>query len=85
MEEDLIKEVEEELLSNLLVDTGKIMLTSYEIEVLNKYHINYKSVLSLKELTFLIEEVLLEEDYPADLENISKNIAERDYYQNTNK
>ncbi len=74
-----------EMLSNMLKDVGKIMLTSKEMTVLDRYDINYRNVNSLKELIFLVEKVLSEEDYPEDLEDVSRSIAERDYYQNTNK
>ena len=74
-----------EMLSNMLKDVGKIMLTSKEMTILDRYDINYRNVNSLKELIFLVEKVLSEEDYPEDLEDVSRSIAERDYYQNTNK
>ena len=77
MDKNLVAEIEKDL-NNLLVDVGKIMLNAKEIEVLERYNINYKNVLTLKELLFKIEEVL-------SLEEISTSISERDYYQNTNK
>ena len=85
MNNKILKEMKNDILKNMLVDVGKIMLTSKEIEVLNNYNIDYKNVLSLKELVLKIEKILIEEDYPEDLEEISANIQERDYYQNTNK
>ena len=84
MDKNLVAEIEKDL-NNLLVDVGKIMLNAKEIEVLERYNINYKNVLTLKELLFKIEEVLSLEDCPEDLEEISTSISERDYYQNTNK
>lgn len=85
MTEDLVNSLKKEMLSNMLVDVGKIMLTRKEIEILDKYNINYKSVLTLKELINRIESTLLDEDYPDDLDQIAQSIQERDYYQNTNK
>ena len=85
MNKKIIEDIENDLIKNMLVDVGKIMLTNKEIEVLNRYDINYNNVLSLKELLLKIEKILIEEDYPEDLEEISANIQERDYYQNTNK
>lgn len=64
---------------------NNILLTNYEISVLNKYKINYKKCLSLKDVIFLIEKSLEEYDELEDLEEISQTIAERDYYVNTNK
>ena len=85
MNKKIIEDIENDLIKNMLVDVGKIMLTNKEIEVLNRYDINYNNVISLKELLLKIEKILIEEDYPEDLEEISANIQERDYYQNTNK
>lgn len=65
------------------LDNG-IALTNFEIQILEKYNICYQNCSSLKEILFLIEQVLEEDDYK-DLEDISLKIAERDYYINTNK
>lgn len=62
-----------------------LLLTNYEIQVLEKYNINYNSVSSLKEIIFLVEDILSDDSTLDDLENISQSIAERDYYMNTNK
>lgn len=63
-----------------------IMLTKKEIEVLNRYKINYQNCNNLKEIIFMIEDVLDDMDIiDEDLEIISESISERDYYQNTNK
>ena len=75
-----------DLESNLL-NTYKsgVMLTNYETQILDKYNIDYRSVSSLKEIIYLMEEVLNEDSSLEDLENISMSISERDYYMNTNK
>ena len=62
-----------------------LMLTNYEMEVLNKYKIDFNKTGSLKEILFLIDEVLDEDNSLTDLENISLSISERDYYMNTKK
>ena len=85
MTEDLLNSLSKEMLSNMLIDVGKIMLTKRKIEILEKYNVNYKSALTLKEIMSRIETILQDEDYPEDLEQIAQNIQERDYYQNTNK
>lgn len=88
MEFDIDKIVSEmDFHSNSLNTISKdVMLTNKEIEVLNKYKIDYKKCSNLGEILFEIETVIndevLEED---DLEYISQSIAERNYYQNTNK
>ena len=73
--------------SNMLSDIGNgIMLTNREIDVLNRYQIDYKSCLNLKEIIYKIEDVIEnEEDDIDELDYVSSTIAERDYYQNTNK
>lgn len=71
---------------NSLNDCGNnIYLTNFEIEVLEKYNINYLNCLSLKDIIFLVEEILNEDSTLEDLESISRSISERDYYLNTNK
>jgi hypothetical protein len=62
-----------------------LLLTNYEIEVLDKYKIDFNKTSSLKEILYLIDEVLDEDNSLTDLENISLSISERDYYMNTKK
>ncbi len=84
----------DEIVSNLdfnsnslnCLSTG-LLLTNNEIVVLDKYNINYNMCSNLKEVLILIEEVFnnFEFDDFSDLDGISASIAERDYYQNSNK
>jgi len=61
-------------------------LTNREIEVLDRYKINYKKCNCLKEILFEVEEILNDmEIVDEELDYISATISERDYYQNTNK
>ena len=72
--------------SNSLKDCGNgIFLTNFEISILNRYNIDYSKYNDLKGIIFEIEEILNYEVSDEDLEQVSKTIAERDYYQNTNK
>lgn len=73
--------------ANSFVNVGNnLMLTNREIEVLNRYKIDYNKCNNLKEILFEIEEILDNMDIvDDDLDFISQSIAERDYYQNTNK
>ncbi len=73
--------------SNELVKCSNgLMLTNKEIEVLKRYDINYQSCSNLKQILSMIEEVFNDAyDDMDDLDEISLSIAERDYYQNTNK
>ena len=72
--------------ANELKKAGKLLLTNHEIEVLDRYDINYSKCNSLKEVLFEVEEILGDMDIvDEDLDLVSQSISERDYYQNTNK
>ena len=60
-----------------------LMLTNWEIKVLDQYQIPYQNCHNLKELLFEIEKVISSIDMCDDLDNVSMSISERDYYQNT--
>lgn len=89
MEYDINKLVEGlDFSINQFVDCGNgLMLTNGEISVLKRFNINYMKCTSLKELLYNIELVLREEDDDGldELDFVASTIAERDYYQNTNK
>ncbi len=80
------------LVSNIDFNSGSfqningMMLTNQEIEVLDRYKIPYQKCSNLKEIIYEIEEIINDSDIvDEDLDYISSTIAERDYYQNTNK
>ena len=88
MEFDIEQELNDiDFNSNKFQTVGNnLMLTNKEIEILNRYNINYNNCHSLKELLFEIEDILNDMDIvDEELDLISSSIAERDYYQNTNK
>ena len=61
-----------------------LLLSDEHVEVLERYNINYMSCLSNTELLYRIDEVLNEvDDY--ELERVAQDLAERNYYANTNK
>ena len=62
-----------------------IYLSDNDVEVLNRYDINYQKYGSLSSLIFEIEQILNEETDLSDLEEISKKLSEINYYNNTNK
>ena len=64
-----------------------LMLTNMEIDVLKRYGVDYEKCSTLKEIIYLVEDILNEDDSSDmdELEYISSTISERDYYQNTNK
>ena len=72
--------------ANKFNNINGLMLTNREVEVLDRYNINYKSCTTLKEIIFQIEDLIKDMDIvEEDLDYISGTISERDYYQNTNK
>ena len=71
--------------NSLVQCSNNLLLTNYEIEILDKYNIDYLKMKSLKEIIFYIETLLNEDDSLEDLEEISRTISERDYYYYTNK
>lgn len=84
----------DEIISSLDFKSSKLnnlsnglVLTNNEIDVLNKYNIKYNSCSSLKEVLMLIDEKFNYEevDNSDELDSVSASIAERDYYQNSNK
>ena len=72
--------------SNKFNNINGLMLTNREVEVLDRYNINYKSCTTLKEIIFQIEDLIQDMDIvEEDLDYISGTISERDYYQNLHK
>ena len=77
----------EEISNNIsLKSINNFLLTNYEIEVLDRYNIDYNNCTSLKDVLFLIDEILNNStDEMNDLEEISISIGDRDYYQSDRK
>lgn len=61
-----------------------IVLTNKEIDVLKRNEIDYEKYTSVSELLYDIDEILNYTD-DEELEVVSENISERNYYLNTNK
>ena len=85
--DDYIKEVSDNLdLSDKYVSINNFLLKKNEMEVLDRYNIDYKNCSSLKEVIYLIDEVFQDSyDDMIDLEEVSISISDRDYYVNSNK
>ena len=84
----------EELLNAIDFEKNKLQktkqdlfLTNYEIAVLKKYHIDYDNCKTAKEILQKVENIIsdLDELEQEELDQVEMSIAERDYYQNTNK
>ena len=63
---------------------GNLYLTDKQVKVLNKYNINYNNFNKLSELIYYIEYLLNSNDLE-DLELVSQELSEFEYYNNTNK
>ena len=86
--DDYIKEISNSLdfdTNSLVKVNDNLYLTKKEIDVLKRYDINYETCKDLNMLLYLIDECLNNCYTEEDLENISIDISERNYYMNTNK
>ena len=82
---DLEKLVNDVINDNSFVKINdNIYLTNYQIAILERYHIEYNKCRDIKEILFLIDDIL-ETDYEEELEELSKNLQEFSYYNFTNK
>ena len=61
-----------------------LILSDYQVSILKLNGINYSKYGSLKEILFEINDILDEEENE-ELENVAKEIAENDYYNEVNK
>lgn len=61
-----------------------LLLSDYQIEVLSRNHIDYTKYTNTSSLLFEIEEYLNEEEND-ELDEVSRQIAEMHYYNETNK
>lgn len=62
-----------------------LILRDSQIEILKKYNIDYEKCSSLSNLIYEIEEILTYETDLEDLETLSEELSEQNYYNNTNK
>lgn len=80
--DEIIKDIDFE--KNMHQKVNNLLLTNEQIEILDKYNIEYKKCTSMNELLYYIDEYLNDEEND-ELERISLEIAETNYYMNTNK
>lgn len=83
--DELVKNIDFE--ENMLKDYGNsILLSDAHIEILNRYGIDYKRFnninLLINEIENYLNDSYMDND---DLEWLSQELAERNYYQNTRK
>lgn len=72
--------------NNLVKINDNLYLKKYQIDVLETFHIEYKSCSSISEILFLIDEALESDARDTDLlEEVALQLQEFNYYHNTNK
>lgn len=82
--DELVEEVYND--KNMLkLKKNGIYLSDNDVEVLRRYNIDYNKYVSLSSLIFDIESILNEDTDVEDLEEVSRRLAELNYYNNTNK
>ena len=83
--EQEINEIIKEIGTNFLEkQSNGMMLRRDQISILKKYSIDYLKYTNIESLIYEIEEILNKE-YFEDLDNLSQELAEFNYYNNTNK
>lgn len=80
--DSLIPDIEKTKLKKIKND---IYLSDAWIEILERYDIDYRKYNSISALIFDIEEILNSGIEANELEELSRNIQEFNYYNNTNK
>lgn len=74
--------------TKLKTRTNGLLLTDEQIEILRQHNINYEQYNTLSSLIFKIEEYINEvQGYMdiTDIDEVSRQLAEQNYYNNTNK
>lgn len=63
---------------------NNLMLTNFQINVLKRFNIDIENMSSISQIIFEADEIL-EEEPDEELEQVIYELAERNYYENTNK
>ena len=81
---DIIEEID--ISKNIpLKRKNGLILRNTHIEILKRNHINYEEYTNLNSLILAIEEVLQENETDEELEWLSEELSEINYYNYTNK
>lgn len=86
MEEEIQKLLQEAVNENNFgkIQENGLFLSNKQIQILERNNIPWKRYASLKKLLFYIEDILYEEENE-ELDRLAEQLAEQQYYQNTNK
>lgn len=86
--EELDKYIDKTIKDNMMKKVNNLYLSTRQINILKKYKINYTNVLNMRELIFIVEDYINENyiyEELSDLEDLSRELSEFNYYYNTNK
>ena len=78
----IVEETHRNMSMNKIND--RLYLSNNQINILNNYNIEYKNK-SIEELLFELDEILNDNNEYEDLEKLSLELAEFNYYYNTKK
>ncbi|MBQ1496357.1 MAG: hypothetical protein IIZ40_03325 [Bacilli bacterium] len=78
----IVSETHKNMSMNKIND--RLYLSNNQIDILNRYDIEYKSK-TIEELLFELDEILNDNNDYEDLEKLSLELAEFNYYYNTKK
>lgn len=82
--EDIIEEIDYDKNMHKIRKNG-LLLSDNQIEILKKYDIDYLKFNNITSLIYEIEKILNDSEYLEELENLSLELSEYNYYHNTNK
>ena len=85
---EIDKFINETINDNKLNKINNLYLSNKQISILNKYNIDYKNKVDIAALIFEVEEYINENYLYEDLEDLevlSNELSEFNYYYNTNK
>lgn len=86
--EEIDEYIDKTIKENIMKKVNNLYLSTRQIGILEKYNISYTNVLDIKELIFKVEDYI-NENYIygelSDLEDLSRELSEFNYYYNTNK
>ena len=80
--DDIVMNTHKNMSMNKINDN--LYLSNNQIDILDRYNIEYKSK-NIEELLFELDEILNNENDYEDLEKLSLELAEFNYYYNTKK
>ncbi len=84
MEEELEKELEQLKENHHVKKVGNLYLMNYQQEILQKYHVPFKTCQTMKELLFYLSDIVDEEEFD-ELELVANELQEFSYYHETRK